>query len=634
MDYVDKILQLIAECINNNTYREVETERLELKNLAGGWGDDWYKTVCAFLNTNGGIVIIGIQDKNNIKPPHYKFTGYINSSANENHLKQELPKKFVNKEGTILDLSAYLSEIEIRDFLEGRVAIINVNELPADEKFVYYEGVAYQRKLTGDYEISQAEIEEYEELKQELVSAQELSLVKGADLSLLNIDKLNQYIIRFNKGKKSGETLKTSLETAMSFLNRKSFVRDGQPTLLGMLVCGDYVEDYIQGRCEVDGYVKSITKIADDKQVLKDNVINLIEDSIAFIFRNIQIGLSYTKGGEAVPEYPEELIRETINNAIAHRNYQTNRFVIIEIKPNESLLIQNPGMFGRRQRLHIDTTFGKIRRILPIQIARNPKLADLLKSFDRWEGIGKGLTSLIDACLENAIDVPYYVLIDGEIKLFIPKGKVYDETMKVWLNSFGGYIFRQYGRELNEEEKIMLSFFYKSEQLNRLESYTILFTNDNNHRSVIANLEEKGLIFKNPQSPEIYPIYLVDRVLVKMDFTEDLKKSFGNTEIDSLKTEYKEVLNAIYWHNQYAPAQIVSANSIGTFIYLNKNNQNSRNVDLKTFEYFKSRIRGIFNRLEDKKFITRKDGKSKNEGGKPDFQINSNFKYNLFQCGS
>ncbi len=621
---IDKTLQLIAHCITTETYQEVENERLELKNLAGGWGDDFYRTVCAFLNTNGGIIIIGVNDKNNSKPPHYKFTGYVNSSDNENHLKQDLPKKFTNREGKSINLSAYLSRIEIHSFLHSNVAIVYVEELPDDEKYVYYNGKAYQRKITGDHELSRAEIEEYEELKAEVITHQELEIVKDAPLSTLNIDKLNQYIIKFNKGKKSGETLKADLGAALSFLQRKSFVRDERPTLLGMLVCGDYVEDYIQGKCEVDCYVTSTIKVANDKQALKDNVIDLIEDSFSFIYRNIQVGVGYANGGTAEPEYPEDLVRESINNAIAHRNYKSNRFVVIEIKPNASLMIQNPGSFGRRQRLHFDTEFGKVRRIVPIQVARNPKLADLLKSFDRWEGIGKGLSSLIDACLENVIDVPYYIITDGEIKLFIPKGKVYDAEMDVWLNSFSGYIFNKYGKELNDDEKIMLSFYRKSELLNRLESYTILLTMDNNHKEVIANLEDKGLIFKDPdsQSSEIYPIYRVDRTLMKTDFSEELKAIFKQ-EFDFLKPDYKDVLNIIYWNNLYGKKdKPVTANGTGRVIFLGKYGKIVNPVD---FENFQRKIRIIFAKLEEKRFILRKDGKTKINGGSQDFKINAEF---------
>ncbi len=623
MDFIERNLRILEDCITKNSYQEVETERFELKDLSNGWGEDWYKSVCSFLNTNGGVIVIGISEKGKSKPAHYKFTGYKNSPSNENHLKQDLPKYFTNQDGTVRDLSSNIAKFEIRDFLGGKVMIVYVEELPDDEKYIFLNGVAYIRKITGDHVLTQGEVEEYNELKREIIKVKELEIVKDTNLDLLNIDTLNQYILRFNKGKKKGETLKVSLENALSFLNREGFVRDNQPTLLGMLVCGDYVENYIQGKCEADCYVISPTKVAQSKEVINDNITGLIERSFNFVWRNIQVGIGYAKGGTAEPEYPEELIRECLNNAFAHRNYNTDRFVIVEIRPNENLMIRNPGNFERRQRIHKDTEFGKIRRIVPIQVARNPKLTHLLKSFDYWEGKGRGLTSLIDACLENLIDVPYYILNDSEIKLFIPKGKVCDDAMNQWFRSFSGYIIQKMGGELLEDEKIMLSFFRKSEALNRLEHYTILLTMDNNHKEVIARLEEKGLIFRDPQSPEIYPIYRVDRVLLKTDFSDVLENIFGE-EWTNLKFEYREIVNAIYAHNAYGDeTESVTANSIGTYVYSLKNKEVTH---LNEYENYKRKVRNMFNQLEKKEFIIRKQGKSKEDKGRPNFMVNKDYK--------
>lgn len=626
MSFINKVLQTLENCIASQCYEEVETERLELKDLSTG--SDWtelYKTVCAFLNTNGGIILIGIKDKGNERDKskkHYLFRGF--NYDNEAKLKELSTKFFTDRNGRFVDLTSHFTTPEIRPFHSGHIALIYVEKLPEDEKFVYYQGNAYKRNITGDHIISKVEIERQEDLKQDLINAQELSIVEEASLELLNIDKLNQYIIRLNRGNKV-ETLKADLDKALPFLNRKGFVRNDKPTLLGMLVCGDHVEDYIQGKCEIDCYVDSPIAVAQNKQILKDNIIALMEDSIGFVYKNIQVGVSRKNGGTALPEYPEALLEETINNALAHRDYKSNRFGIIEIKPNESIMIRNPGAFRPTQIIELDTEQGKIRRIIPIQVARNPRLTDLLKSFDRWEGKGKGLASLTDACLDNTIDLPYYILMTDEVKLFIPKGKVYDDAMEIWLKSFSGYILKLYNRALNEDEKIILSYFYKSEKHNRLGHYTVLLTSDNNHKNIIADLEEKRLLFRNPESPSLYPVYLVNRTLTKDDFTEELVTIFGNDFV-FLPIGYKKVLLAIYQHSMYAiSTEIVSANAIGNFLYL----QEHKIVeDVSDFESYKRKVRSIFNQLEVKKFIQRKDGKTKESGGKPDFKINIDYNNN------
>ncbi len=624
MDIVEKNLKIIEDCIKNNQYEEVETERFELKNLSNGWGNDFQKTVCAFLNTNGGIIVIGIQDKNNSNPKSYKFTGYDNSQSNESYLKDTLPKLFKTKENIVFDVSSKL-DFKLVDFLENKVMVVYVESLTDEQKYVFYEGNAYRRVITGDHILSNAEIEAYEELKKEFIQSREIEKVKNTTLEAINIDTLNQYILRFNKGKSKGETIKADLNSAMSFLTRQSFVKDGQPTLLGMLICGENIESYIQGKCEADCYVLSDTKVAQAKEVINDNIVGLIDRTYNFVWRNIQIGVGYSGGGRAEPEYPEELIRESINNAFAHRNYNSDRFIIVEIKPNAYLSIRNPGGFERRQRIMFDSVI-KVRRIIPVQIARNPKLTHILKSFDYWEGKGRGLSSLIDTCLENKIDVPYYVLSQDEIKLVIPKGKVYDAEMEMFFSSYKGYISEKNGREFSEDELVLMSYFLKSEKLNRVEEYTILLTNDNNHKNIIADLEEKGMIFKDPKSPEIYPIYLVDRVFIQdIHFYDELKNIYGDGEWSMLGSDYVDVLNAIYVHNKFGGRDmVVSASSIGTYLY----SKLYKNINLNEFENFKRKIRNIFNRLEDKKFITRKDGKTKSDKGKPDFEINVNFQKN------
>lgn len=630
MDIVLKNLQTIERCINTRTYEEVETERFEVKDLSKGWGDDWYKSVCAFLNSNGGIIVIGINDKNNSKPQEYKFTGYDNSDKNEKHLKDILPKKFTNKEGEIINVSQNLN-FEIQDFMSGRIMIVYVTELDTEKKYVFYNNNAYTRKITGDHILTSREIDEYEEIKKERISTQELSLIKNTSIENINLDTLNNYIFQYNRGKKRGENLKKSLTEAKSFLTEQGFLFENQVTLLGMLVCGIAPERFIQGKCQVDCYVinPNSKNLAESKDVIEENIIELIRDSQSFVWRNIQVGVAYSNGGKATPEYPEELLRECINNAIAHRSYDSSRFIIIEIKPNQTLLIRNPGMFQNRQRIFLNTEFGKIRRIKPFQVARNPKLTHLLKSFDYWEGKGKGLSSLIDACLENQIDVPYYILTEDEISLFIPKGKVFDEEMESWIESFSGYLTTKLGRDLTEDEKIILSFFKKSEELNKSEYYTILLTSNNNHSDIIANFEEKQIIFINERSPEFYPIYQINRTLLKNDFSEELYTIF-NEDWNSLTSEYKQILNAIYLKSNFGiSTEILNANNIGNYLFFNKY---KKITDANFYESFKRKNRTFFNHLEDRNFIARKDGKTKSDGGKPNFLINLNYTrdHNLF----
>ncbi|HRI28492.1 MAG TPA: ATP-binding protein, partial [Chitinophagales bacterium] len=75
MREIDKILLALEEQITTGTYISAETDKIELKDLSGG--SNWkelHKTVCAFLNTKGGIIIVGVKEDQ--KQQRYTFTGY------------------------------------------------------------------------------------------------------------------------------------------------------------------------------------------------------------------------------------------------------------------------------------------------------------------------------------------------------------------------------------------------------------------------------------------------------------------------------------------------------------------------------------------------------------------------------
>ncbi|MFN0080971.1 MAG: RNA-binding domain-containing protein [Ferruginibacter sp.] len=616
MRQIEKILSEVEVCIDKNIFKKLEHDKLELKDNSHD-SSKWkeiYETSCAFLNTNGGIIIVGIkEDEINQK---FIITGF--DKKNENKTK-EIKNIFKDKFGKNLDLSLYFPDFEINKILDKEVLVIYIDPVPEELKYIYFENTPYERIITRDYTIPKNKIEAQENYKVELLNAKELHPVVNTALSDLNVNKLNGYIHILNRDFVM-EVIKPDIESAKSFLVRKGFVTklNFQPTVLGALVCANNIGDLLGNKAEIDCYVDTGLKIAENKKILIDNILDLMEKALNFITQNIQVGVSVEAGGTGVPEYPIRLIRESINNSLAHRDYQIAKFTNVNIVPNKHIEIRNPGRFKSELKIEDFNNPIPVRRIIPGNSKpNNPRLADVLKVFDRLEGKGLGMSTLTNECLSNNVDLPYYKFHSSdELSLYIRKGKLLDEKMESLINAYQGFIEKKLnGNSITIQEKLVLSYFYKSEIENKNERYTILLTKDNNHLAAINTLEDNGLIYKHSASTDLHSVYVINRELFKSNFISELRDLFG-ADYDALPKDGRDVLSCIYEFNRHAKGkyQFPNANIIGDYLWSKAGNANV----LNGFEGFKRAVRGHVNKMVKRNVIVKVDGK-------PLYKINIKF---------
>ncbi len=603
MKIVDNILTQLAELISQGRFTELETEGLEIKPVPSE-GAEWkerHKSVNAFLNTRGGIMILGVKEDGTGVNRRYVISEWKDHA--EPKLK-DFPRLFTDRKGVLQDLSDCFPPMEIRTLLGKRVAIVYVDELAADRRFIFLNGNAYRRILTGDHKITDREIESQEEFKEEAAHAKELQPVHGMTEADLDLTKLNQFIFHLNQPQQI-ETLKPDLKSARAFLERRCFIKNGAVTILGALVCGNHPGDRLGFRSHVHGYVDVPQQIAQDKQDFVDNVLQLMESSLGYLLRNIQVGIIAEGGGTAVPQYPEEVLRETVNNALTHRDYSVNKQVILSITPGEQIAIRNPGRFRRNLLIEDGNATIPVLRILPEAKPRNPKLADVLRVYRKWEGRGIGMATLVNLCLDNRIDLPFYRVYTEEVCLFLRAGRLVGERMERLFQSFDRYITeRLEGATLAEEQKLVLAYLIKSEWTNELLGYTILLTPDNNHYTVLRGLEQVGLITKHPLSTAAHPVYIADRVLVQRTYTRELRELFGDA-FDELHETTRAALGVVYRHNQFSKIRHVSAKQTAFALWYE---QGGIEKNIKEFDAFYRKLRNIFNKLERDGFVEKVDG--------------------------
>ena len=598
-DLVDNVLGKLAGLIAEGRFEGLETEGLEIKPVPSATGDwrERHVSINAFLNTRGGILLLGFKEEGQGAQRRWVFTGYREEA--ENKLK-EFPRLFEDRRGTALDLGEAFPPPRILEFQGGRVAVIYVDELPADRKYVFYRGRAWKRLLAGDHRLTEADIERQEEYREESWHVRELRPVAGTTIEDVNLDSLNDYVQQLNRPVRV-ETVKPDLAAARGFLERKRFLQDGAVTTLGMLVCGHHPGDRLGFRCHVHGYVDVPQEVAQDKQDLIDNILPLMENSLSYILRNIQIGTSVENGGSAVPQYPEEVLRETVNNALAHRDYSIDRQVIISIKPGVHVSIRNPGSFRPHLLIEHPDDLIPLRRILPEAKARNPKLADVLRVYRKWEGKGIGMATLVNLCLENRIDLPTYRLYSEEVRLFLNAGPLLDRRIETLLNSFDAYVAAKLPGGLSAEQKQVLAYLMKAQWADERYRYTILLTPDNNHFEQLLALERAGLIVRHPRSAAIQPIFIVDQVLMQSDYRRELERLFG--DVAALDPLSMRCLNLLYRYGHFSSVGPMGAKKTAFALW---HDDHGETQDISAFDRFYRKVRYAFTKLARDGYVVRR----------------------------
>lgn len=616
MDDLTSFLSQLQALIEQERFEELESDTIELKPCPST-GQDWserFKSVNAFMNTRGGLLILGIKEQGRGNDRKYIVSGY--RSTAENQLK-EMRGIFTDAERRPIDLTEYLPPTEIHGFMGDRIAIQRVDALPAQKRFVFFKAQAYKRQLTGDERVNQAELDRQVEFLEEIAQARELDPLGTEGLESIDLDKLNEYIVQLNRLQKI-ETLKPSLQEAVPFLTRKRFLVEGRLTLLGGLVCGAYPGDILGFRAHVHGYVSSADQdsiVVQDKQDMVANVLPLLEQANAYVLRNIQAGVSISRGGSVNLQYPEAVLRETINNALAHRDYSINKQVVISITPGRQIEITNPGKFRDQLLLNHPSAHqghSPILRVVPETKPRNPRLADVLRVYSKWEGRGIGMSTLVSLSLENRLNLPYFKFKSDEVTLVLQAGQLIDARITELFGSRDAYIAKKLGQldEFTLEKQAVLAYFIKSEWANLEGKYCVLLTPDNNHARAIKALEGAGLISRDSRSADLYPVYTADRNLLSDNFEIELQQQFGNA-LDELTLLGRKILSVAYRYTNFSSKRMINANQASFALWASEGKDQT---DIREFDRFNRSVRKIFNHLEKQNFIQKtpaSNGKSK-----------------------
>ena len=122
-EFITETLSKIEQSINSGLFIDVEKSKVELKDLSttGDW-KSLNETICAFLNTDGGIVVCGVREKDK----KYYYKGF--NRNNESKLIDLQTIYFKDDNDVLVDVSdSILFDYFDFDIDQAKVNILNLN---------------------------------------------------------------------------------------------------------------------------------------------------------------------------------------------------------------------------------------------------------------------------------------------------------------------------------------------------------------------------------------------------------------------------------------------------------------------------------------------------------------------------
>lgn len=421
--------------------------------------------VVAFCNERGGTLVLGMEDAY----PH-KVVG-TNLSLNA---IGDLESNIYKDTGIRPDIYE-LYEDEASQ--QGRVLVIDVPERPLGKIFKFEDvplmRVGEELRPMSDEMLRSIWMEQESDFSAEICAEASLD-----DLSPEAIEVLKQ---KYALKQKNPTFVSLPNEQVLSDLH---LVSQGKITYAALLLCGkeESLQTFLPQSRIVLEYRKSESLIPYNNRMeyLKPFylMIELLWHDINL--RNDKIDVSEGSYIFNIPSFNEEVIREAINNAVAHRDYRRTSETFVLQYPNK-LVVKNMGGFplgvSKENLLRIQST------------PRNRLLADVLSKTGIVERSGQGVDKIFRNMLSEGKDGPDYSFSD-EFRVELHLSAVVKDR------AFAQFIASEQ-RELPEEERLSVFEVLALHQLKENKRAEI-------EPSLIDSLLKRGMIEKRGKTNGIY----------------------------------------------------------------------------------------------------------------------------------
>lgn len=420
-------------------YELKENSQLELKEKLT---DTFLKTVSAFSNYDGGVIVFGIEDKTS------KITGIKN------------PQKFrLQVEQKINDSIVPRPKYKLEEEFRGGETLVKVKVLKGENPPYMYKSETYQRIDTSTVKVD----------RNELIRL----TLWGQDKTYDSMPSPNQkltFTTLENEFLNMGDDIKITIDVlkTLNLYQKESF------NIAALLISDE--NDLDTSEIGMVKFKNGTSIIEDRKTIKKCSIINQFNEANIFFNKHcppIEISEKIRRVKKA--PIPTIAFRETLANAIVHRDYLIKGMIQVAYYDNRIEIISWGGLVKdmSEEAFYNDN----------LSILRNPIIAQVFRRLGLIEAFGTGIKKIIKSYEETQFR-PAFVIKDKYIKVVLPN--IYFDDSK-----------------FKEEEKI-INYLQINQKITRLEVEKILNVSKDKAYAILNQMVKNEKILLIEQGPSSF----------------------------------------------------------------------------------------------------------------------------------
>ncbi|MEO6923977.1 MAG: ATP-binding protein [Bryocella sp.] len=321
-----------------------ESRTLDFKRIGAKHGK-MIEAVCAFANSEGGMLVIGVGDAKDLKPsdkPQSRLFGIEENPEAFDDFRRNLMARFVPP----VDRLHWLRlPCTLRNGSAGHIVLLRVEKSVQVHSLV--NGGTWTRMDASNRQLTASEIAE---LHYRRGTRSATTDTVPVPLELLETNTWQRFATA--RGLRNGSFAEQLQRVGLSQKVGSEWVPTRAAVLLfaaepgSLLAAHDSRADLrvlvYDGKQAMPGATPNLRK---PQVTVRGPLIDLIDEAVKLVLGELTSGMTLSGSGfKGRHVYPERVIKEAIVNAVIHRDYRLNRDIFVRIF-DDRIEVESPGVF-------------------------------------------------------------------------------------------------------------------------------------------------------------------------------------------------------------------------------------------------------------------------------------------------